>query len=201
MPVFDHLVYATPDLEATAADLTDRLGVAPAAGGSHPDMGTRNLLYGLGEGRYFELIGPDQQQDVPPRWFGVSALTRARLAGWAVRSGRIDLVVAGARKRGYDPGDPVSMSRQTPDGGLMTWRLTMPKSTLVPFLIEWGETQHPSHRDLPQLTLESFAAEHPDPTALRQELGTLGVGLTVSRSQQTRLTAVLGGPGGQINLH
>src|SRR5690554_3447343 len=201
MPVFDHLVYATPDLEATAADLADRLGIAAAPGGSHPDMGTRNLLYGLGDGRYFELIGPDEQQDVAPRWFGISALTRPRLAGWAIRTERIDVVVAGAREREYDPGDPVNMSRQTPDGSEMTWRLTMPKDTVIPFLIEWGETPHPSSRDLPQLTLDSFAAEHPDPIVLRDTLGALGIGLTVSRSPQTRLIAALSGPGGQINLH
>lgn len=200
MPVFDHLVYATPDLQATAADLTAGLGIAPAAGGSHPGMGTRNLLYGLGPGRYFEVVGPDEQQGIAPRWFGIAALTRARLAGWAVRAERIEPVVAGARARGYDPGDAVGMSRQAPDGTVPTWSLTMPKSTVVPFLIEWGETPHPSTRDLPQLTLESFAAEHPDPLALRQELGALGVGLTISRRPHTRLTAALKGPGGQLFL-
>jgi hypothetical protein len=199
MPVFDHLVYATPDLEATAADLADRLGVAPAPGGSHPDMGTRNLLYGLGDGKYFELIGPDEAQDVAPRWFGIAALARPRLAGWAIRTGNIDLVVAGARERGYDPGDPVPMSREGTDGPV-TWRLTMPKDTLVPFLIEWGATPHPTTRGLPEIALESFAGEHPDPTRLRETLGTLGVGLTLMRAPHTRLTAVLRGPGGDIAL-
>lgn len=201
MPVFDHLVYATPDLGATAADLTTRLGIAPAPGGSHPGMGTRNLLYGLGDGRYFELIGPDETQDARPRWFGIAALTRPRLAGWAIRTESLDFVVAGARERGYDPGAPVGMGRQGDDGSLMTWRLTMPKDTLVPFLIEWGDTVHPSTRHLPQLTLDSFAGEHPDPTHLRETLGTLGVGLSLTRTPQVRLTATLSGPGGSIELH
>ena len=200
MPVFDHLVYATPDLEATAADLTERLGVAPATGGSHPGMGTRNLLYGLGEGKYFELIGPDEAQDVSPRWFGIAALTRPRLAGWAIRTAKLNFVVTGARERGYDPGDMVGMSRQGGDGESMTWRLTMPKDTLIPFLIEWGDTPHPSTRGLPQLTLESFAGEHPDPASLRQALGALGVGLTLRRAPHTRLTAVLVGPAGTVTL-
>lgn len=200
MPVFDHLVYATPHLEETATTLTDALGIAPAPGGSHPGMGTRNLLYGLGDGRYFELIGPDEAQEVAPRWFGIAALTRPRLTGWAIRAERIDLVVAGARKRGYDPGDPVDMSRQA-ESGVMTWKLTMPKDTLIPFLIEWGDTPHPSTRDLPQLTLDSFAGEHPDPTRLRESLGTLGIGLRLNRTPHTRLTATVTGPGGSIGLH
>jgi hypothetical protein len=201
MPVFDHLVYATPDLDATAADLAERLGVSAAAGGGHPGMGTRNLLYGLGEGRYFELIGPDDAQDVQPRWFGIAAIARPRLVGWAVRAERIGFVVAGARERGYDPGEPVSMEREAPAGERLAWRLTLPKDTLVPFLIEWGDTPHPSTRDLPQLTLESFAGEHPDPTALRKSLGALGVGLTLRRTPQTRLTAVLSGPAGRVALN
>ena len=200
MPVFDHLVYATPDLEATAAELTERLGVAPAPGGSHPGMGTRNLLYGLGDGKYFELIGPDEAQDVAPRWFGIAALTRPRLAGWAIRTEKLNFVVAGARERGYDPGGMLGMSRQGTDGEPITWRLTMPKDTLIPFLIEWGDTPHPSTRDLPQLTLESLAGEHPDPASLRQTLEALGVGLTLKRAPHTRLTAVLRGPSGNIAL-
>ncbi len=199
MPVFDHLVYATPDLDATAQTMTDALGLAPAPGGSHPGMGTRNLLYGLGDGRYFELIGPDESQHVAPRWFGIAALTRPRLVGWAIRTERLDFVVAGARERGYDPGNPVEMSRQS-DEGLLTWRLTMPRDTLIPFLIEWGETPHPSARDLPLLTLESFAGEHPDPNLARETLGALGIGLTLRRAQQTRLTATLNGPTGSLDL-
>jgi hypothetical protein len=201
MPVFDHLVYATPDLDATAADLTERLGIAPAPGGSHPGMGTRNLLYGLGEGKYFELIGPDETQDVEPRWFGIAALTRPRLAGWAIRTAKLNFVVAGARERGFDPGNMLGMSRQGADGEPITWRLTMPKDTLIPFIIEWGDTPHPSTRDLPQLTLESFAGEHPDPIALRQTLEALGAALTLKRAPHTRLTAVLSGPGGKVELH
>ena len=200
MPVLDHLIYATPDLDATATALTDALGVAPAPGGNHPGMGTRNLLYGLGAGRYFELIGPDESQDVAPRWFGIAALTRPQLAGWAIRTERIDLVVAGARERGYDPGDPVGMSRLGADGEPVTWRLTMPKSTVVPFLIDWGGTPHPSTRELPVLELESFAGEHPDPTAFRETLGALGIGLTLRRAAQVRLTATLSGPRGRIEL-
>lgn len=200
MPVLDHLVYATPDLVATVASLSERLGVAPAGGGSHPGMGTRNHLYGIGNGAYLEIIGPDEAQDIPPRWFGIAALTRARLVGWAARTERIDLVVAGSRERGYDPGDPVSMAREKADGTRMTWRLTMPKSTLVPFLIEWGDTPHPSAGDLPELTLEALAGEHPEPLELRQTLGALGVALPLRRAQQTRLTAAIAGPAGRVEL-
>lgn len=201
MPVLDHLVYATPDLDATAANLGERLGISPAPGGSHPGMGTRNLLYGLGDGRYFEIIGPDESQDVAPRWFGIAALTRPRLVGWAIRTAKIDFVVAGARERGYDPGNPVAMSREGSDGELVTWRLTMPPAeTLIPFLIDWGTTPHPSSRALPEVTLESFGGEHPDPLSVRSALGPLGIGLVLTRTPHTRLSAVLSSQNGRVKL-
>ena len=83
----DHLVYATPDLDASVEALAKHLGTEPVPGGAHPGWGTRNALIGLGTGVYLEIIGPDPSQPDPEgaRPFLIDDLTDARLVTWAYR--------------------------------------------------------------------------------------------------------------------
>ncbi|MEW9551370.1 VOC family protein [Nonomuraea sp. NPDC050783] len=203
----DHLVYATPDLDATAAELERLLGVRAATGGRHPGLGTRNRLIGLGGRGYLELIGPDPEQEEPaaPRWFRIDELTGPALVGWAVTVEDLDAAVARARARGYDPGEPREMSRRAPSGDLLTWRLTPPRHAghggLVPFLIDWGTTRHPTASGLPQAELTSLTLAHPHPARLRADLESLGAPVPPLVQEPTpHLTATLTGPSGQAVL-
>ncbi|MFD6156376.1 VOC family protein [Nocardia sp. NPDC060256] len=159
MSELDHLVLATPDLPDAVATVTRLLGVAPVPGGRHGGRGTRNFLLGLGDGGYLEIIGPDDDQPAPalPRPFGVDGLAEPRLVTWAARVPDIDAAVTEARATGYDPGEASGMSRETPDGQVLRWRLTLAHdhTGVVPFLIDWGATAHPSE-SLPQVTLRAF---------------------------------------------
>ncbi|MCX4765752.1 VOC family protein [Streptomyces sp. NBC_01275] len=182
----DHIVLATPDLAATVAEFTRRTGVAPAPGGVHIGLGTRNHLVGLGDGAYLEILGPDPEQPAPrgPRPFGVDGLDSARTITWAISPPDIDRAVAAARARGYDTGDVREMSRRRPDGALLRWRLTdggVPHpSGLVPFLIDWGVTPHPSSSDLPVTRLLELTATAPEPDEIRPLLTVLGTDLTLT---------------------
>ncbi|MFG1700784.1 VOC family protein [Nonomuraea sp. NPDC049309] len=199
----DHLVYATPNLDTTVAEIEQQLDVRMVEGGRHPGLGTRNRLLGLGGRAYLEIIGPDPEQEPPagPRPFGIDTLTMARLVTWAAAVTDIDAAVARARERGYDPGDPQDMSRHTPSGELLSWRLTPPsKAGLVPFLIDWGTTRHPTETDLPTVELTSFRARHPDPEAIGRDLSALGVHLDLEHGTTPTLTAVLRSPRGSLTL-
>ncbi|TXS42328.1 VOC family protein, partial [Streptomyces sp. uw30] len=160
--LLDHLVLATPDLAATVADFTRRTGVAPAPGGVHVGLGTRNYLVSLGGASYLEIIGPDPEQSAPgePRPFDVDGLTVPRTVTWAISPPDLDAAIAAARARGYDPGPAQSMSRRKPDGTLLQWRLTdgddAHPSGLVPFLIDWSATVHPTASGLPTTPLLSL---------------------------------------------
>jgi hypothetical protein len=203
-PRTDHLVHAAPDLDALVAEFTERTGVAPVPGGRHVGRGTRNHLVGLGGSAYLELIGPDDPAARPlPDVFGIDRLTAPRLAAWVVRPDDLDATVARARERGYDPGDIAPLSRRTPDGHLLEWRLTPNRGDrfggLAPALIDWQDARHPTAGGLPQLTLVSLAGHHPDPPAVRRALAALDVELEVTAGPPG-LQAVLDTPRGRITL-
>ncbi|MCX5051888.1 MULTISPECIES: VOC family protein [unclassified Streptomyces] len=182
----DHLVLATPELAATVADFARRTGVTPVPGGAHVGFGTRNHLVALGGAGYLEIIGPDPEQSAPdgPRPFDVDRLVAARTVTWAISPPDLDLAVAAARARGYDPGPVLQMSRRRPDGTLLEWRLTdgdtAHPSGLVPFLIDWGSSAHPTAADLPVTPLLRLSATAPDPDEIRPLLSAVGAELAVA---------------------
>ncbi|WP_157245355.1 VOC family protein [Nonomuraea typhae] len=194
----DHLVFATPYLRDTVHEVGRLLGVHPVEGGRHVGLGTRNHLLGLGGRRYLEIVGPDEDQPDPesPRPFGIDTLTAPRLITWAVEPPDLDEAIARARDVGYDPGPAVPMSRRTPAGDLLEWRLTLPHEGthdgVVPFLIDWGTTPHPSGT-LPEVKLAAFHAGHPDPDAVLSDLAALGAELEVRQADAPVLVATFAG--------
>src|SRR2546423_12089635 len=98
--VIDHMVYATPDLDAAVEWVAVALGVRPTPGGRHPGLGTCNALLDLGGGAYLEIIGVEGEAGAAPdgpRPFGLDHLFGPRLAAWAVKADGIDRRVARVR--------------------------------------------------------------------------------------------------------
>lgn len=180
----DHVVIAGPDLGELIAWFAERTGVTAAPGGAHP-TGTANALVALTiDGRrgpqYLELIGPDpdRRDRALPATFDISSLEAPSVQAYAVHPDDIQATVDHARAHGYDPGDVGDLSRRTPAGELLEWRLTRgPAQRLdVPFLIDWGNTPHPGLADIPSIELVGFERTEPAPDALRSIVGALGLG-------------------------
>lgn len=182
--LLDHIVIAGPDLPGLVDWFAERTGVTAAPGGAHP-TGTANALVALTVGgqrgpQYIELIGPnpDRDEEELPETFGIRTLAGPRVQAYAVHPADIEATVADARARGYDPGEVSDLSRRTPDGTLLEWRLTRGEGRRldVPFLIDWGTTPQPGLSEIPALELVSFARVEPDPQPLRDVLDALGLG-------------------------
>jgi hypothetical protein len=204
VPALDHLVYATPDLEATCRELEMRLGVRASAGGQHPGRGTHNALISIGPKAYLEIIAPDPlQPETRPVWFGIDQLTGAKLITWAVRVDDLEAFV-----KEISPNVNVGMvrsgSRKTPEGTTLSWQLTEPQLVqgvgLIPFLIEWNSRRHPADSAITGPGLVQLRVEHPEPELIRRQLNSLRLEVVIGRGSSPALVAGFEGANGLVEL-
>ena len=170
----DHLVYTVDDLQQGLEYMEGLFGVAPALGGHHPDFGTYNALLGLGPESYLEIIAIDKSLPRPGQgWpFGLSEYQVSGFQTWAIKSDLSDSSLIPSIF-----GTILKGSRRTNSGKLLSWKLTdpwlMPLDGVIPFLIDWGETEHPAV-DLPQAgILEDIHVKHPGATEVQSTLQVL----------------------------
>jgi glyoxalase-like protein len=206
LPQIDHIVYGTPDLQVGIQAIERLLGVRATPGGQHPGLGTHNALVALGPNTYLEILAPDPDQPKPsePLRFGLSALTMPRLVAWAAKGNDLDKLVGDGLKHGVKIGRVIPGSRQTPQGSLLTWRVTDQRVVIAdgigPFFIDWGQTPHPARTAAPGATLVELRAEHPDPISVRDILSKLGLNLPVAKGTRPALVAVIDSPRGRVEL-
>ncbi len=207
--MIDHLVYASDDLPSASAAVERLLGFAPTPGGHHVGKGTYNELLSLGGATYLEVIGPDPQQSAPsgPRPFGIDRLTGPALVAWCVRPRRpLAQIVDEARAIGVELGEISAMSRRRPDDVMLEWELTLPQldgpfGLALPFMIDWGESAHPTDSLAAAVDLVELTVAHPRPNELRAALDIIGVGASVTVEEgATALRARIATPRGEVSL-
>jgi hypothetical protein len=202
----DHFVFASPDLAAGIAQIEEVLGVRATPGGQHPGRGTCNALISIGPRAYIEIIGPDPDQPTPadPRPFGIDGLSAPRLVTWAANATDLARVSNLASRAGLTLGELGAGSRRRPDGRLLTWSYTDPRTVVaggvVPFFIDWGHSPHPAESAASGGRLIGLRAEHPDADRVGAQLARLGLRLVVDSAPQPALIAAIDGPRGQVEL-
>jgi hypothetical protein len=185
----DHLVLAAPSLDLGCRVVEALTGVAPVPGGAHRGLGTHNALLSLGAPTYLEVIARDPEQaDAPSSPLVPSDLGHEpRLVAFAVGCDDIDAAVAALRADGgTDAGDPYAMSRQRPDGSVLTWRVAFVMGRRVggatPFLISWDSGGSPADDAPVAGRLVALRAADPDPASARRTLEVLGVDVELEES-------------------
>src|SRR5690349_22840142 len=131
----DHVIMAVPDLDQATDALERVLGLRATRGGRHPSLGTENAVVPLG-GAYLELVAVTDEQSAAGSAFGRSALAArtdgARFTGWVARTDDLDAA-----------GPIVALSRETPDGGRITWRMAeldrLGDGGVLPPLLTWDD--------------------------------------------------------------
>jgi hypothetical protein len=142
----DHIAVACRDLQDGQTYVEQALGVELQPGGRHAHYGTHNMLLGLEDGLYLEVIAIDRQAPEPdyPRWFDLDRFTGApRITNWICRTDDLSGFVASHPQAG----EPVPLAR-----GDLRWQMSVPPSGILPYdnafpaVIEWESRPHPATR-------------------------------------------------------
>lgn len=209
--LIDHIIVGAPSLTAASQWLTAQTGIQGQYGGQTPHNSTHNMLYRLPDGGYLEILCPDPanlasaEHALP---FGLDTIEDLAVVGWAARVMDLHAEVARADAAGVPHGEVVGMSRTRPDGVVLTWTMTYPcpegLEALLPVLIDWGATEHPSTslRHLEPLTLERFELhthEHATVSGWFDALG-LSRDVAVVPGETPQYGVVVAGPRGGVSI-
>lgn len=177
--VLDHLTVVAPTLEAGATFIRKALGIELQQGGSHPRMGTHNLLLALGDSTFLEVIAVDPAAPSPtrPRWFDLDTMSPdspPRLAAWVVRTNDIG---ASASCCAAEFGCIEPKTR-----GAISWLITIPANGglplggAVPALIQWQVETHPAKALASSgCSLVALEVFHPEPSHVISVLQCIGL--------------------------
>lgn len=196
----DHFMYAVADLDEGMAWAEEVFGVAPAFGGSHEGLGTRNALLSLGD-TYLEIIAPDPAQSADSQMVtGMTVMSAGGLVTWAAQG---DLVVTKGllEEAGISSAGPLETRRRTADGGLLVWDLLFPQRAGygMPFFIDWRDSPHPAATTPVGGELVSFDISTPDAGELGAVLAGLGLDVEVSEGEP-KMRVVIEGEKGPVDL-
>ena len=205
MHKLDHILWATPDLGEGTKQMAELLGVQPEIGGKHPGFGTRNSLLSLGDEVYLEIIAPDPEQDLKGnRGEHLATLTKPQLLTFAVRTFDMKRVEELVAQAGLETQGAITMSRRHPEGHLLKWQVLRLENhswgDVMPFFIDWGDTNHPAQTTPKGGVLLEFKVSHPKYEALADVYKALAIDVAVSHSDVARLEAILETPKGQVTL-
>ncbi len=158
----DHLLLAITDLDSGMEQFESLTGIQPVFGGVHPHIGTHNALVSLGEGRYLEIIAPqDPSKSIQGPFGGFDKRESLSVFGWSICANELESLQTSLENHHIKHSGSVPGSRATPDGQLLKWSttfiLTESAFGINPFFIRWENHElHPSRATPGGCTLQDF---------------------------------------------
>lgn len=202
----DHLVYCVPNLREGIQIIEEKFGIAPVYGGRHLTRGTHNALLNLGDGCYLELLAVDPKNDSipPPRWMGVDLIKTSKLTRWSIKSIDFERELSILTKANSELGKAFAGSRKTSEGSLLNWKMSLPLSSpeveILPFVLDWKDSIHPTENLPKECRLIELSATHSNPEIFQKTLEDLGGQLKIKRSEVSSLVAKIKTPNGIIEI-
>ena len=199
----DHFMYAVADLEEGMQWAAETFDAAPAMGGSHIGLGTRNALLSLGD-TYLEIIAPDPAQSLAGNLGGKFAeLEHGGLVTWAAQ-GELTAVAKTLANFNIASRGPSRTERVTNQGEHLIWDLLFPQSEAfgarMPFFIDWLDCPHPSTSSPVGGALEQLIITTPEDQQLGEILTAVGLVIEV-RDGPGALQVNIACQQGQVSLH
>lgn len=200
----DHLVWYCSDLQAGHRMIEAKSDLPPAYGGEHPGEGTANWLMALGPDTYLEILGRDPQQEESAIDPFIRSLSGCGLYHWALSGIDLAALQHRASNAGLIGGGLVSGGRHKPDGSRLSWTCFGLRDhdygALVPFFIDWRDSDHPARAAPAGARLVRFEVFTPEPRGLQRIYDALGLEFEIKARPEAGLAATLESRRGRIEL-
>ena len=201
----DHIVLAVPELQSGITYLEKLTGAPCSPGGKHPDFGTHNALLKIGKDQYLEVIAADPDNPKEEKlWMGLSHIKEPRITRLAIKSNDMLSDSLWLKKMATELGTIKAGRRQRPNGSWLSWKLTLPQPDpvieTIPFLINWGKSEHPANGLKGSCSLSNIALFTPQVNPLQRLIDQLNIQLNVLPADENKIQITLKTPQGFIIL-
>lgn len=200
----DHLIWACLDLEAGIDKFEALTGVRAEVGGKHPGLGTHNALVHIGNRSYLEIVAPDPDQDGGPWARTLEKMPEPGLLHWVIARPNLGDYVSGLPGLVGGENEIMGVSRKHPKLGMLRWELMLlPKhehGCLVPFLIDWRDSSHPTESLDHVCTLKKVCVTTPRLSDMSKIGSWLGLNASLADGSEAKLEFFLDTPKGEVRL-
>ncbi len=197
----DHLVWYCADLVEGGRYFAERMDRGSAYGGVHPGEGTANRLLSLSDATYLEILGRDPAQAEANLAPEIRSLSGSGLYHWAVGGVDLSELRQKAIAAGFARSDLVTGGRALPNGSWLGWKCfgihNHGFGALVPFFIDWMDSEHPAKTAPRGGSLAGVEVFSPQAEKLRNLYGILGLGISVTKAVAPGFSATLESRSGQ----